>query len=270
MRGRADVHYAGDAGLIHEQALVESSASIAADAEIGPFCVIGPDVEIGGGTTVGAHTVIRGPTRIGRDNRIFSFASVGEAPQDLKYNGEPTELVVGDRNIIREYVTLNRGTPEGGGLTRIGDDNLLMAYIHVAHDCTVGNSTVFANAASLGGHVEVGDWAILGGFSCFHQFTRIGAHSFSGMATSVSGDVPPYVIVAGNRARSYGINKNGLKRRGFSPEAIRALHRVYSLVIRRGAVADGAREEAEALAQDYPEVRHMLEFIDASQRGITR
>ncbi len=256
--------------MIHDHALVDPQAHVAADAEIGPFCVIGPHVEIGSGTSVAAHTVIRGPTRIGRDNRIFSFASIGEAPQDLKYAGEPTELVMGDRNTIREYVTLNRGTPEGGGVTRIGDDNLLMAYIHVAHDCKVGNSTVFANAASLGGHVEVGDWAILGGFSCFHQFTRIGAHSFTGMATSVSNDVAPFVTVAGNRARSYGINKNGLKRRGFPPETIQALHRAYTLLLRRGPVRDGAREEVEALARDYGEVQYLLEFVDASERGITR
>lgn len=256
--------------MIHEQALVDPLAQVASDAEIGPFCVIGPHVEIGSGTSVDAHTVVRGPTRIGRDNRIFSFASVGEAPQDLKYAGEPTELIIGDRNTLREYVTLNRGTPEGGGVTRIGDDNLLMAYIHVAHDCIVGNSTVFANAASLGGHVEVGDWAILGGLSCFHQFTRIGAHSFTGMATSVSGDVPPFMRVAGNRARGYGVNKNGLERRGFDTDAIKALQRTYKLLLRPGEAREGAREEAERLAQAHDAVRQLLDFIDTSERGVVR
>ncbi|PSQ94514.1 MAG: acyl-[acyl-carrier-protein]--UDP-N-acetylglucosamine O-acyltransferase [Proteobacteria bacterium SW_6_67_9] len=256
--------------MIHENALVDPSAQVAADAEIGPFCVIGPDVEIGSGTTVASHTVIRGPTRIGRDNRIFAFASVGEAPQDLKYAGEPTELIIGDRNTLREYVTLNRGTSEGGGVTRVGDDNLLMAYIHIAHDCSVGNSTVFANAASLGGHVEVGDWAILGGFSCFHQFTRIGAHSFTGMASSVSGDVAPFMRVAGNRARGYGVNKNGLERRGFDADAIKALQSTYKLLLRGGKPRVDARQRAEALALEHEEVRQLLAFIDTSERGVVR
>ncbi|MDZ7749533.1 MAG: acyl-ACP--UDP-N-acetylglucosamine O-acyltransferase [Halofilum sp. (in: g-proteobacteria)] len=256
--------------MIHEQAIVDPSASIAADAEIGPFCVIGAGVEIGRGTSVGPHTVIRGPTRIGADNRIFSFASIGEAPQDLKYAGEPTWLVVGDRNTIREYVTLNRGTDEGGGVTRIGDDNLFMAYTHVAHDCTVGSRTIFANAASLAGHVDVGDWAILGGFTCVHQFVRIGAHSFTGLGTVVNRDIPPFVTAAGNHARPYGINKNGLKRRGFSPEGVRALHRAYMALIKRRTKDDDARAGIEGLAAEHPEVRQFVEFIDSSERGVIR
>lgn len=256
--------------MIHEQAIVDASARIAADADVGPFCVIGPDVEIGEGTSVGPHTVIRGPTRIGRHNRIFSFASIGEGPQDLKYAGEPTWLVIGDRNTIREYVTLNRGTADGIGTTRIGDDNLFMAYSHVAHDCTVGEHTVFANAASLAGHVDIGDWAILGGFTSVHQFVRIGPHSFTGLGTVVTRDVPPFVTAAGNHARPYGLNKNGLRRRGFAPEAIRALHRAYMLLIKHRGRDDDARGEAEALAAEHPEVRQFIDFLDSSQRGIIR
>lgn len=256
--------------MIHEQAIVDPSASIAADAHVGPFCVIGAQVEIGRGTSVGSHTVIRGPTRIGADNRIYSFSSIGEAPQDLKYAGEPTWLVIGDGNTIREYVTLNRGTEEGGGVTRIGADNLFMAYTHVAHDCTVGSHTVFANAASLAGHVDVGDWAILGGFTTVHQFVRIGAHSFTGMATALTRDLPPFVTAAGNHARPYGINKNGLKRRGFDPEAVRALHRAYMALVKSRAKDTDARAEVEALAERHPEVRQFVDFLDTSERGIIR
>jgi len=256
--------------VIHAQAIVDPGAKIADDVEIGPFCVVGPDVTVARGTRVGPHTVIRGPTSIGRDNTIYSFSSIGEAPQDLKYAGEPTRLEIGDRNTIREYVTFNRGTADGGGVTRIGDDNLFMAYTHVAHDCTVGNRTIFANAASLAGHVNVGDWAILGGFTSVHQFCRIGPHSFTGLGTVVTRDIPPFVTAAGNHARPYGLNKNGLRRRGFTPDAIRALHRAYMLLIKgRGGEAD-VRAEAEALADEYPEVRQFLDFLDAGRRGIIR
>ncbi len=256
--------------MIHPQAIIDPAASIAADVEIGPFCVIEADVEIGAGTRIGSHTVVRGPTRIGRDNRLFSFSSIGEAPQDLKYDGEPTRLELGDRNTIREYVTLNRGTVEGGGVTRIGSDNLFMAYTHVAHDCTVGDQTVFANAASLAGHVEVGDWSILGGFTCVHQFCRIGAHSFSGLGTVITRDVPPFVTVAGNHARPYGLNRNGLKRRGFDPAVIRALHRCYRLLVKTRSPDDEARQEVDALAAEHPEVRQFRDFIAEGQRGIVR
>lgn len=256
--------------MIHEQAIVDPGASIADDVEIGAFCIIGPDVVIGSATRVGPHTIIRGPTTIGRENAVFSFSSIGEAPQDMKYAGEPTRLEIGDRNTIREYVTLNRGTEEGGGVTRIGNDNLFMAYAHVAHDCVVGDHAIFANAASLAGHVDVGDWAILGGFTSVHQFCRIGAHSFSGLGTVVTRDVPPFVTVAGNHARPYGLNKNGLRRRGFTPEALRALSRTYRLLIKARAPAAAARAEAEALAGQHPEVRQLLDFIDSGQRGIVR
>jgi len=256
--------------MIHEQALVDPTARVADDAVVGPFCVIGPEVEIGTGTRIGSHTVIRGPTRIGRDNEIFSFASIGEAPQDLKYAGEATWLVIGDRNTIREYVTLNRGTQEGGGVTRIGSDNLFMAYTHVAHDCIVGDKTIFANAASLAGHVSVGDWAILGGFTCVHQFVRIGSHSFTGLGTVVTRDIPPFVTAAGNHARPYGLNKNGLKRRGFSSEAIRALHRCYMALIKHRGKSGDAREQLDTLASEYPEVKQFLDFLDSSARGVIR
>lgn len=256
--------------MIHEQAIVDPDASIADDVEIGAFCIIGPDVVIGSATRVGPHTIIRGPTTIGRENAVFSFSSIGEAPQDMKYAGEPTRLEIGDRNTIREYVTLNRGTVEGGGVTRIGSDNLFMAYTHVAHDCVVGDHTIFANAASLAGHVDVGDWAILGGFTSVHQFCRIGAHSFSGLGTVVTRDVPPFVTVAGNHARPYGLNKNGLRRRGFTPEALRALSRTYRLLIKARAPAADARAEAEALARQHPEVRQLLDFLDDGERGVVR
>lgn len=256
--------------MIHEQAIVDASATIAADAQVGPFCVIGPQVEIGRGTSVGSHTVIRGPTRIGADNRIFPFSSIGEAPQDMKYAGEPTWLVVGDGNTIREYVTLHRGTNDGDGVTRIGDDNLFMAYSHVAHDCTIGSHTVFANAASLAGHVDVGDWTILGGFTSVHQFVRIGAHSFTGLGTVITRDIPPFVIAAGNHARPYGINKNGLKRRGFDAEAVRALHRAYMVLVKSRAKDADARAEVDSLAAQHPEVRQFLDFLDTSKRGIIR
>jgi len=256
--------------VIHSQAIIDPGARVAEDVEIGPFCVIGPEVEIGSGTRVGSHVVIRGPTRLGRDNVIFSFSTIGEAPQDLKYDGEPTRLEVGDRNTIREYVTFNRGTTDGGGVTRIGNDNLFMAYTHVAHDCEVGSRAIFANAASLAGHVEVGDWAILGGFTCVHQFCRIGPHSFTGLGTVVTRDIPPFVTVAGNHARPYGINKNGLKRRGFDPAVVKALHRTYMVMIKSRRNSEEARAEVDRLANDHAEVASLRDFIEEGQRGIVR
>lgn len=256
--------------MIDSRAIIDPHADIADDVEIGPFCVIGPDVRIGRGTTVGPHTVIRGPTEIGQDNVIHSFASVGEGPQDLKYRGEPTRLEIGDRNTIREYVTLNRGSSHGLGITRIGNDNMFMAYSHVAHDCRVGDHTIFANCASLAGHVDIGDWAILGGFAGIHQFCRVGEHAFASMGSMVSKDVPPYVIVSGNYARSYGINRNGLKRRGFSVHTIRALHRTYMRMVRLRVTASDAPPDVLAMAEEYPEVRRFLDFLGESARGIVR
>lgn len=256
--------------MIHEQAIIDPGARLADDVDVGPFSIVGADVVIGSGTRVGPHTIIQGPTSIGSDNRIFSFCSIGEQPQDLKYAGEPTRLEIGDGNTIREYATMNRGTVGGGGVTRVGSNNLFMAYTHLAHDCVVGNNTVFSNAASLAGHVEVGDWVILGGFTSVHQFTHIGEHSFAGLGSVITRDIPPFVTVAGNHARPYGINKNGLKRRDFTPEAIRALHRAYMVLVKARQVSDEARGEVEELVGKFPEVRRFVEFVRSSERGIVR
>jgi UDP-N-acetylglucosamine acyltransferase len=256
--------------MIHPQAIIDSSAKIADDVSIGPFTVIGKNVEIGSGTVVSSHVVINGPTKIGKDNRIFQFASVGEKPQDLKFNDEPTELHVGDRNTIREYVTLHRGTPGGGNVTRIGNDNFFMASSHVAHDCVIGNNIIMANATALAGHVTVEDNVILGGYTTVHQFTRIGAHAFTGFSTAIDRDVLPFFTVAGNRARAIGINKEGLKRRGFSPETIRALQDVFKLLIKSSCSHKVALEKVEKIAAQDDNVRMMLDFLDASERGWIR
>ena len=255
--------------MIHSSAVIDPAASVHESCTIGPFAVIGADVVLGAGNTVGPHVVISGPTTIGEDNHIFQFASIGADPQDLKFDGADSRLQIGSRNRIREFVTINRGTSGGGGLTRIGDDNLLMAYVHIAHDCQVDNHTVFANSASLAGHVSVGDHAILGGFSLVHQFSRIGAHSFSGMGSVINKDVPPYVLVSGHFAESKGINKEGLKRRGFSAEEIRAIQQSYvKLVRRKGVIEDEVFAEVEQLATEYQGVKHMLEFVRSASRGI--
>jgi UDP-N-acetylglucosamine acyltransferase len=256
--------------MIHPQAIVDPSAKIADDVSIGPFTVIGADVEIASGTTVASHVVINGPTKIGKDNRIFQFASIGEKPQDLKFDDDPTELIVGDRNTIREYVTLHRGTPGGGNVTRIGNDNLLMVSVHVAHDCNVGNNVILANATALAGHVIVEDHVILGGYTTVHQFTRIGAHSFTGFSTAIDRDVLPFFTVAGNRARAVGINKEGLKRRKFTPESIRALQEAFKLLIKSTCSHKVALEKVEELAQRDSNVRMMLDFLDSSERGWIR
>jgi UDP-N-acetylglucosamine acyltransferase len=256
--------------MIHPQAIVDPSARIADDVSIGPFCVIGADVEIDSGTSVASHVVINGPTKIGKDNEIFQFASIGEKPQDLKFDDEPTELIVGDRNRIREYVTLHRGTPSGGNVTKIGNDNLLMANVHVAHDCIVGNNVILANATALAGHVVVDDHVILGGYTTVHQFTRIGAHAFTGFSTAIDRDVLPFFTVAGNRARAVGINKEGLKRRGFSPESIRALQEAFKLLIKSTCSHKVALEKVAEIASKDENVRKMLDFLDASERGWIR
>ena len=256
--------------MIHPQAIVDSTAKIADDVSVGPFSVIGADVEIASGTTVASHVVINGPTKIGKDNQIFQFASVGEKPQDLKFNDEPTELVIGDRNTIREYVTLHRGTPGGGNKTKIGNDNLFMVSSHVAHDCIIGNHVILANAAAIAGHVVVGDYAILGGYTTVHQFTRIGAHAFTGFSTAIDRDVLPFFTVAGNRARAVGINKEGLKRRGFSKETIRALQDAYKHLIKSSCSYKVALEKVVEIAEQDGNVRMMLDFLDASERGWIR
>lgn len=256
--------------MIHPQAIVDPSAKIADDVSIGPFSVIGADVEIESGTTVASHVVINGPTKIGKDNEIFQFASIGEKPQDLKFDNDPTELIVGDRNTIREYVTLHRGTPSGGNVTKIGNDNLLMASVHVAHDCIVGNNVILANATALAGHVVVDDHVILGGYTTVHQFTRIGAHAFTGFSTAIDRDVLPFFTVAGNRARAVGINKEGLKRRGFSPESIRALQEAFKLLIKSTCSHKVALEKVDEIASRDENVRMMLDFLEASERGWIR
>ena len=254
--------------MIHPTAIVDPAAKIDDSCDIGPYAVIGADVTIGPRTRVGPHAVVNGPTVIGEDNHIFQFASIGEDPQDLKFDGLDSRLEIGNKNRIREFVTINRGTKGGGGVTSIGDDNLVMAYVHIAHDCIVGSNTVFANSASLAGHVTVGDYAILGGFSLVHQFSRIGAHSFSGMGSVINKDVPPYLLVSGHYAESKGINKQGLKRRGFDDKEIAALQKTFVRVVRRRGVKDEeAYTEVEKLAAEFPHVKHLLQFIRAEGRG---
>jgi UDP-N-acetylglucosamine acyltransferase len=256
--------------MIHATAIVDESAKLGENVSIGPYSIIGPEVEIGAGTQIGAHVVIYGPTSIGEQNKIFQFSSIGEAPQDKKYNGEPTRLIVGDRNVIREYVTFNRGTVDGSGVTVIGSDNLFMAYCHVAHDCIVGSHAVFANAASLSGHVEVGDFAILGGFTSVHQFTQIGRKSLCGLGSVVTQDIPPFCTAAGNRARTIGINKEGLKRKGFSSDLISALHKSYRTLLKSKVAKATAFESVQPLCDQYPEVMEFVNFVKNSKRGIAR
>ena len=256
--------------MIHATAIVDPAARIGANVSIGAYSVIGAGVEIGEGTTIGPHVVVEGTTRIGRDNRIFQFASIGAIPQDKKFGGEDSQLVIGDRNFIREFVTLNRGTGEGGGATRIGNDNWIMAYVHVAHDCTVGNNTVFSNNATLAGHVTVGDYAILSGFAGIHQFCRIGAHAFIGMGCLVNGDVPPFVMVASDYGRPRGINSEGLKRRGFDGDRIAAIKRAYRTLYLGNRSQAEARAELAAMAADSKDVAVMLDFIESSERPLVR
>jgi UDP-N-acetylglucosamine acyltransferase len=257
--------------LIDKHALIDPKADLDSDVQIGAYSIIGANVQVAAGTWIGPHVVIKGPTRIGRENKIYQFASIGEDPQDKKYGGEPdTWLEIGDRNEIREYCTLNRGTVQGGGITRIGDDNWIMAYCHIAHDCIVGNQTVFANGTTLGGHIQIEDYAILGGFTLVHQFCRVGMHSFSGGGTVITQDVLPFVTVSGNRAKAYGINKEGLKRRGFSSDTIRALHQAYKIIYKQGLTTQQVIEKLKELSEQYTEVRQMLIFLQESTRGIVR
>jgi UDP-N-acetylglucosamine acyltransferase len=256
--------------MIHATAIVDPAARIGANVEIGAYSVIGAGVEIGDGTTIGPHVVVEGTTRIGRDNRIFQFASIGAIPQDKKFGGENSALIIGDRNTIREFVTLNRGTGEGGGATRIGNDNWIMAYAHVAHDCTVGNHTVFSNNATLAGHVTVGDYAILSGFAGVHQFCRIGTHAFVGMGCLVNGDVPPFVMIAADYGRPRGINSEGLKRRGFDADRIAAIKRAYRTLYLGNRTQAEARAELAAIAADSKDVAVMLDFVESSERPLLR
>lgn len=256
--------------MIHPQAIVDERARLGQEVHVGPFSVIGAEVEIGDGTWIGPHVVINGPCRIGRNNRIFQFASIGEAPQDLKYAGEPTRLEIGDGNVIRECVTFSRGTVGGGGVTRIGSDSLFMAYVHVAHDCQVGDRVVFANNATLAGHVEVGQGTVLGGFVGVHQFCKIGEGVMMGVGAVALKDVPPYLMVYGNPAVPYGLNLRGLKRRGLSTDAIDALKGAYKTVFRSGLTVDAALQQIEPLAGKYPEIAVFAGFIRNAGRGIIR
>ncbi len=255
---------------IDPRAAIDPAAELDEGVSVGPFTVIGADVQIRRGTTIGPHAVINGPTTIGIDNKIFQFASIGEDPQDMKYAGEETRLEIGDRNQIREFTTIHRGTVQDAAVTRIGDDNLLMAYTHVAHDCQLGDHVILANAASLGGHVIIGDYAILGGFCIAHQFCHIGAHSFSSMGSVIKSDVPPYVTVGGHPAKPHGINSEGLRRRGFNEEAIRLIKRAYKLLYKSQLKLDEAVLEIKALAKECPEAGLISDFVGESTRGIIR
>ncbi|HUL46733.1 MAG TPA: acyl-ACP--UDP-N-acetylglucosamine O-acyltransferase [Steroidobacteraceae bacterium] len=256
--------------MIDARAVVSPEARLAAEVSVGPFSVIGPGVEIGPRTIVGPHAVINGPTTIGADNHVFQFASIGDAPQDKKYRGEPTRLVIGERNVFREFCTINRGTTHDRGVTTIGDDNLFMACSHVAHDCAVGSRTVFANGAVLGGHVEVGDWVILGGLSAVHQFAKIGAHAFIAGGAMVRRDVPPYVMVAGDPAEPHAVNAEGLKRRGFTEEQIRAVREAYRILYRSQLRLADALARLEPVARERAEIKAFVDFIQASSRSIVR
>jgi UDP-N-acetylglucosamine acyltransferase len=256
--------------LIHTTAVVDPGAEIAADASVGPYAVIGPGVVIGAGTEIGPHVVINGPTRIGRDNRIFQFASIGDAPQDKKYAGEPTRLEIGDRNTIREFVTINRGTVQDEGVTTVGDDNWIMAYVHIAHDCRIGNQTIFANNASLAGHVTVGDFVILGGFTLVHQFCSLGAHSLTAFGSGISLNVPPYVTVGGSPARAHGLNMEGLRRRGFPEESRKILKQSYRTLYRENLSLQDAIRVLKDRVKDCPELEVFVTFLERQTRGIVR
>jgi len=257
--------------MIDPRAIVAAGAQLAADVEVGPFSLIGPDVVIGEGSWIGPHVVLKGHTTIGRGNKIFQFASIGEAPQDKKYAGEPTRLVIGDRNEIREYCTISCGTAADEGVTRVGDDNLFMAYTHVAHDCVIGNQVIMANLAQIAGHVQIGDWVILSGYSAVHQYCRIGAHAFIAHHAGVTRDVPPYVMAVDNPAVPHSINSEGLKRRGFNADQIRNLRNAYRILYRSDLPLAAAMEQISELAATQPELEPFVDFIAVgSDRSLIR
>jgi len=256
--------------VIHPTAIIEPGARLAANVSVGAYSLVGPQVEIGEGSWIGPHVVVEGRTKIGRNNRIWQFASIGAAPQDKKYAGQDTALEIGDGNTIREGVTINRGTSEDAGVTRIGDDNWIMAYVHFGHDCQIGNHTIFANYCGLAGHVHVGDWVVLGGATLVHQFVRIGAHSFTGLATVLDRDLPPYVGAAGNRAQPYGINTVGLRRRGFPQTTLDAFKRAYKTIYRSGLGQEDTLREHKAQVLACAEVQPLIDFLASSKRGIVR
>lgn len=256
--------------MIHRTAIIDDKAYLADDVEVGPYSIIGANVEIGSGSVIGPHVVVRGPTRLGKNNRIFQFSSVGEDCQDKKYNGEPTRLEIGDNNIIRECVTIHRGTIQDNSVTQIGDNNLLMAYVHIAHDCVVGNDNIFANNASVAGHVHVGNGVILGGITGVHQFCHIGDFAMTAGCSLIIKDVPAYVMVGGNPAAAHGMNYEGMKRRGWSKELINVLRRAYKTVYREGKTLTEAIELLEKQAPDFPELAVFIASLRGSPRGITR
>jgi len=256
--------------LIHPTAIIDPDADLHPEVDVGPYTLIGAEVSIGRGCRIGSHVVIKGPTQIGEDNQIFQFAVVGEVPQDKKFAGERTKLIIGDRNVVREFATLHRGTAQDQGDTRIGNDNLLMAYTHVAHDCRIGNHAIMANAASLGGHIQVDDWAILGGFTIVHQFCRLGAHCFTSMGSVVSKDIPPFVTVSGHPARARGVNVEGLRRRGFDGERIARIRQGYRLLYRSGLLIDDAIARLRELGSDASDVVLMADFVSARARSLLR
>jgi UDP-N-acetylglucosamine acyltransferase len=256
--------------LIDSRAIIDPSAKLADDVKVGPWCIVGPDVEIGAGTELISHVVVKGPTKIGCNNKIYQFSTVGDDTPDLKYQDEPTRLVIGDNNVIREGVTIHRGTVQDRAETSIGNDNLIMAYVHIGHDSVVGNHCILVNNAALAGHVYVGDWAIISGYTLVHQFCHIGEHSFSGMGTAIGKDVPAYVTVMGSPAAAKGINTEGLKRRGFSPEAIATIRKAYKVIYRRGLTTEDALQELDKMKQDCEELVPLIDSIRSSQRGIVR
>jgi UDP-N-acetylglucosamine acyltransferase len=255
---------------IHPTAIIDPKAELDSTVEVGAYSVIGPDVRIGNGTMIGSHVVVKGPTTIGRNNRIFQFSSLGEMPQDKKYDNEQTTLEIGDGNTIREFCTFNRGTAQDKGATRIGHNNWIMAYVHIAHDCQIGDNTIFANNSSLAGHVDVDDFAILGGFTLIHQFCKIGAHIITAVGSVVFKDIPPYVTAAGYDAKPHGINAEGLKRRGFTSDTIMNLKRAYKTLYRNGLTLDEAKQQLRQQHEKCPEIGIVLDFLDGSTRGIIR
>jgi len=255
---------------IHPTAIIDSSAELDSSVEVGAYSIIGPNVKIDSGTRIASHVTINGPSIIGKNNQIFQFSSLGEVPQDKKYKGEPTLLEIGDNNTIREFCTFNRGTVQDKGTTRIGNDNWIMAYVHIAHDCTIGNHTIFANNSSLAGHVDVHDHAILGGFTLIHQFCKIGSHVITAVGSVVFKDIPPYITAAGYDAKPHGINAEGLKRRGFSADSILQIKRAYKTLYRKGLTLEEAKVELAAMQSEMPEITLLSDFLNTSARGIVR
>jgi UDP-N-acetylglucosamine acyltransferase len=255
---------------VHDKALVDPAANLADDVEVGAFSIIGPLVTIGPGSRIGSHAVVTGRTTIGKNTRIFQFTSIGEEPQDKKYDGEDTELIIGDNNTIRELCTFSRGTIQGGGKTVIGNNNWIMACVHIAHDCQLGDNIIMANNASLAGHVTVGDWAILSGYSLIHQYCNVGEHSFTSFASHVNQSIPPYVTVAGEKARAKGINTEGLKRRGYTPEQVQQVRRAYKLLYRSGLSLEEAREQLNEMAEGHDEIKPWIEFLDTTVKSFIR